>query len=156
MDSSFVYWTAALINMAALTAFAFRGVRQVRRGEVARHRRSMTISAGLVVAFVMSYIFKLALLGREDLSIWSATAVGILRVHELCVLTMVITGAIALRLGGSLRHTRIVSRDDEDPEPSAGMLARHRRAGRVALAATLLGFALAIVVLWGMWGRLFL
>ncbi len=154
MDAGFAYWAAALTNMAIVTAFAINGVRQARRGELPSHRRSMSIAVGLVVAFVLSYVLKLAVLGREDLSRWSDPAVGILRAHEVCVLTMVVMGATALRLGLALRHTRAFSRDENAPEPAAELLTRHHRAGRIAVAAALLGFASAAVVLAGMWARL--
>ena len=79
MDLKVAYWTAAWINLLVLSFFALSGVQQVRRGQVARHRRSMLTAVWLVVFFVVSYLVKLALLGREDLTVWSAAAIWTLR-----------------------------------------------------------------------------
>ena len=52
--------------MLCVVGFAAAGVRAVRRGDTARHRRCMLTAATLVVLFVVSYVVKLATLGRED------------------------------------------------------------------------------------------
>jgi uncharacterized membrane protein YozB (DUF420 family) len=154
MDAKVVYWTGALINMAVLTGFAVAGVRQIRRHEVQRHRRSMITAGALVIGFIVSYGLKLAFLGREELSSWSSAALNTLRFHELCVLVMVIGGALALRRGLALQSTNSASDDGEGPEPAPGQIAGHRLAGRIALYAAVLGFASATFVLAGMFARL--
>ena len=81
MDLKVIYWTIAWLNLLILSLFAISGVQQIRKGQVARHRRSMLTAAWLVVAFVVSYALKLVFLGREDLSVWSNADVWILRIH---------------------------------------------------------------------------
>ena len=153
MDPKLVFWTAATLNMALLWGFAVIGVRRIRAGATASHRRAMLVSAGLVVAFVVSYGFKLLLLGREDLSLWTPAAVWTLRFHELCVFTMLISGGLALRRGLALARTRALDPDAAAPEPLPGDLRRHRSAGRIAVIAGGLGLLSACAVLRGMYER---
>lgn len=153
MDPSVLYWTGALANMALVVALAAVGVRFARRGEVARHRRAMIAAALLVLAFVVSYGVKLAVLGREQLELWSATDLWILRFHETCVALMLGGGAFALGRAWVLRSTRIVTGDPQDPSPRPGTLRWHRRAGWAALVGAVLGVASAGLVLEGMYAR---
>lgn len=153
MDPKVAYWTAAFANFTLLTAFAVAGVRHVRRGEVARHRRAMTIAAGLVVAFLVSYPLKVVFLGREDLGVWSATSVGVLRFHEVCVLAMVVGGTLALLRGRRLGRTRAVLTSPDAPAATPPMRAAHRRVGRVAVLGAILGWLSAGLVLAGMFAR---
>ena len=81
MDLKVIYWTIAWLNLLILSLFALSGVQQVRKGQVARHRRSMLTAVWLVVAFVVSYVFKLIFLGREDLDTWSSVDVWTLRIQ---------------------------------------------------------------------------
>ncbi|MCH2186106.1 DUF420 domain-containing protein, partial [Myxococcota bacterium] len=99
MDAKVAYWTAAFINLGVLTAFAGVGALRARRGEIARHRRAVTIAAALVVGFLISYPFKLWFLGRENLELWGTGAVWILRAHEFCVLVMLSAGTAAIIRG---------------------------------------------------------
>lgn len=153
MDPKVVYWTAAFLNMAVLTGFALSGVRSIRRGDTARHRRAMTIAALLVVAFLVSYPLKLVWLGREDRAVWSALSVGVLRFHELCVLVMSIAGALALWRGRRLARTRAVLDTPDAPAADARSLAAHRRVGRIAVVGAVLGLLSAGFVLAGMYAR---
>lgn len=153
MDPKALYWTAALANMVVLVAFALRGVRQVRAGRVDAHRRSMTIACSLVVAFLASYVAKLAFLGREQLSAWEPFYLHTLRFHETCVLVMVLGGLVALGRAAILRRTRRVTHDPADPAPSPSTLRWHHRAGWTAVAASILAVLSAAVVLVGMYGR---
>jgi len=154
MDAKVVYWTGALINMAVLAGLASIGVRQARRGDYARHRRSMIAAIALVIAFIASYALKLVLLGREDLSTWSAFSINTLRFHESCVLVMVIAGGLALARGRRLARTSLVDSSADAPVAQPEMIARHRLAGRIAVGAARLAFASAAVVLAGMYSRL--
>jgi len=154
MDAKVIYWTVALLNMALLGGFALSGVLQARRGEYSRHRRSMLIAIVLVAGFVLSYGLKLAVLGREDLSVWNPLFVNTLRFHETCILTMVISGGLALRRGHGLARTRLVSDAADAPEADPAAMARHRLAGRIALWAAGFGFASAAIVLAGMYARM--
>ncbi len=153
MDPKLIYWTAALANLGVLCVVALVGVRCARRGEIARHRRAMKLSTALVVAFLLSYVVKLLLLGREEMDLWATRDVWVLRVHEVFVLVMLLAGAAAWAFGRRLRGTRLVTRDPSDPAPDGGGLRLHRLAGRSAVAGALLGFAMAVGVLIGMYAR---
>src|SRR5512145_191883 len=98
--------------MAAVLALATRGVRAVRAGEIAKHRRSMTAAGWLVVAFLASYVVKRFALGPEDLELWSHAARVNLWVHESFVAAMLIAGAGALVLGRRIARTRRVTGRD--------------------------------------------
>ena len=154
MDPKVVYWTAALANMALIAGVAARGVRQIRRGEVGRHRRSMRTCVALVGVFLLSYVFKLMLLGREDLAVWSELFRGTLRFHELCVLIMLIAGGVALQRAGRMKNTRNVTREESDSAAPAATVRLHRRAGWTGIAALVVGILSATVVLVGMYQRL--
>ncbi len=153
MDPKLAYWTAAFVNLGVLMGVALSGVRLVRRGEVARHRRAMRIAGSLVVAFLLSYPFKLAFLGREDLASWGAVHVGVLRVHELCVLVMLLGGTTAFALGRRLARTAAVDDSPDAPPATGEMLARHRLAGRAGVAGAVLGWITSGMVLAGMYAR---
>jgi len=153
MDPKLIYWTGALLNMALVAGVAVQGVRQIRRGEVARHRRSMLTAIALVLAFIASYVLKLAWLGREHLETWSTASVRTLQLHELCIAAMLLGGGFALYRSFALRRTRLVTRHAEDPEPDPAIVRAHRLAGRIAVGGALLGWLTAAFVLVGMYGR---
>ena len=155
MDPKLIYWTAALINLGVLCVYAVQGVRHVRRGEIARHRRAMAIASALVLAFLLSYVVKLMVLGRENMAVWSTVDVWVLRIHEVFVLQMVLAGAVAWLQARKLLPTRLVTRDPKDPAPDPATAKIHRVAGRTAVAGALLGFLLAFGVLFGMYVRAF-
>ena len=154
IDPKVLYWTAALANMLAIPVFAARGIGQIRRGEVARHRRSMLTCALLVAAFLVSYGFKLALLGPEDLSVWSGFSRWTLRFHELFVLAMLLGGGLALQRARRMKGTRNVTRVPSDAAAPASTARVHRRAGWTGVVAAVLGVLSAAVVLAGMYERI--
>jgi len=153
MDPRLAYWTFALLDMCGVVAFAAAGVRALRRGDTARHRRCMLTAAAFVALFLISYGLKLAALGREDLASWGALSVWVLRLHELCVLTMVVAGAVAGSRSLRLRGSRNFTRRPGDPPAPAGAVRWHRGAGITAVYAAALGLALAACVLAGMYRR---
>jgi uncharacterized membrane protein YozB (DUF420 family) len=153
VDAGLLYWTGAFANMLVVAGLAVHGLRCARRREFRRHARAMRGAALLVGLFLLSYVVKGALLGREARGRWSPQALGTLRFHELCVLAMLIAGAIALALGARLRRTRLVTAAPGDPPAGGSLRRRHRLAGRVALASVLLGAASAGLVLAGMYAR---
>ncbi len=153
MDPKLWFWTFALLNMAAVVALATRGVRAIRAGEIAKHRRSMMAAGWLVVAFLGSYVVKRVVLGPEDLSLWSEAARLNLRVHESFVAWLLVGGGTALVLGRRIARTRRVTGRAEDPAPGGAQLRRHRRFGWSAVIASVLGFATACGILAGMFER---
>jgi uncharacterized membrane protein YozB (DUF420 family) len=153
MDPRLLYWTFALLDLCAVVGIAVAGVVAVRRGDVTRHRRRMLTAAALVGLFVLSYIGKLALLGREDLASWGATSIWVLRIHELWVFTMLASGAVAGACALRLRRTRNATRDPRDPPAAASLVRCHRGAGRTAVASAALALAFAFLILAGMYRR---
>ena len=153
MNPGLFFWSAAFVNLAVICGLALLGVRCARRGEISRHRRAMLIASWLVVAFLLSYLIKVVLVGREDMSSWSSLDLWILRGHELFVLLMLIAGSTAWIQSRKLAGTRVVTRDARDPDPLAQVLRVHKRAGWAAVLSALAGFVLAIGVLAGMYSR---
>ena len=153
MDPRLAYWTLALLDLAAVFAFAAAGVAALRRGDVPRHRRRMLTAAALVLLFLLSYLFKLALIGREDLASWDASSIWMLRIHELCVFTMLAAGVTAGTRALRLRHTRNATRNPQDPAAPASLVRWHRGAGKAAVCAAALALGFAGLVLAGMYRR---
>ena len=154
MDAKVLYWTYAFINMGFVVGLGVYGARQLDAGNPARHRKLMITASCLVVGFLVSYVFKLQFLGREDLSLWSRWAVSTLRFHETCVLVMVIGGGLALHWGKQLRATRSFTLNPEDPQAETSLARRHHRAGQAVLIGASLGFLSAGLVLVGMYARM--
>jgi hypothetical protein len=153
MDPKVIYWTFAFINMGGVVGSALYGVAQLRAGNPSRHRAMMLTATCLVLGFIVSYLFKLYFLGREDLDLWSSTAVWVLRFHETCVFGMVVGGGLGLRWSRHLRTTNSYTLDSTDPAADGAIANRHHRAGQVALAGAVLGFISAGFVLAGMYAR---
>ncbi len=153
MDPKLLFWAAALVNLAVLCGFGLFGVRYARRGEIARHRRNMKIASLLILAFLASYVLKVAFLGREDQSVWSLVDVWVLRIHELFVVGMLVAGGIAWMQARRLLGTKIVTREPTDPAPDPKVARTHRLAGRTAVVCAVLGFVMAIGVFAGMAAR---
>ena len=153
MDPRLAYWTFALLDLTAVVGFAAAGVAALRRGDVPRHHRRMLTAAALVGVFLISYLCKLALIGREDRANWGALSIWVLRIHELCVLTMLVAGAIAGTRALRLRRTRNATRDPRDPPAPAELVRWHRGAGKTAVFAAALALGFAALVLAGMYRR---
>ena len=153
MTAHLGFWSLALANLFVIAVLFVRGVGLARRRDFARHRFCMTLGMGLIGLFLLAYVGKLFVLGREDLSTWSDAAVALLRFHELCVGAMLVFGGAALLLGRRLAKTRLFSGDSNDPAPSPGLLRWHRAAGWTAVVGAFLGFVTATFVLAGMFGR---
>jgi hypothetical protein len=153
MDGRLLYWTAAFANMLLVLGLASAGVRAVRRGQVLVHRRFMLLASGLVVGFLVSYLLKVAFLGREELERWGATSVIVLRIHELCVFTMLAGGATAGSRAFAMRRDPIVRGTPTRLPRNSGLRMWHRRAGWTAVTGALLGVVTAALVLAGMYGR---
>jgi uncharacterized membrane protein YozB (DUF420 family) len=154
MDGKLVYWTAAFLNMLLIVALVSLGIRAIRRGKVLVHRRCMLLASGLVIGFIVSYVFKVAFLGREELQHWGAASVIVLRVHELCVFTMLLGGAVAGSRAFAMRSDPIVRGIPTTTLPrDSGLRMWHRRAGWTAVMGAFLGVVTAALVLAGMYGR---
>jgi len=151
IDPKLVYWTWALVNFALVVVCAVAGVRRIRSRQVHGHRKLMLAAAAFVGLFLVSYLVKVAVLGREERGSWTAGWRWALYVHEACVAAMLVGAGVAVtraRRFGALR-------DGEPPAPEAREhdLRVHRRAGRVAVAASVLALVMAAAVLAGMYTR---
>jgi uncharacterized membrane protein YozB (DUF420 family) len=147
-----MYWTAAWINMIGIVALAAAGLARAHHGRYEEHRTLMRAGSLLVVFFVASYAAKLYFLGRESLGMWSAHYVLMLRLHELCVATMLAGGITALVQAHRLNLPAGLA-SASDPARARG-LRLHRRAGKLAFGAAICGVATAAYVLYGMYQRL--
>jgi len=136
--------------MLAAVTLAGLGVRRIQRAEIAGHQRLMKTAALLVALFLLSYGAKVVLLGREALELWEPRFVNVLRLHELCVATMVLAGSRALYLA----TTRRLADPPTDIDARARSARSHRRAGWTALVSSALGAVTAAYVLYGMYARL--
>jgi uncharacterized membrane protein YozB (DUF420 family) len=153
MDSKVLFWTGALLHMAAVVGLALAGVARRRRGDLRNHVRLMIAAASLVALFLVAYAFKLFLLGREDTNLWSTRDLWVLRIHESCVATMLVAGAMAGRRAAQLRRTRDVTANAADPPAAPSLTRSHRRAGWAAVVAAALGLGTALCVLLAMYAR---
>ena len=149
LDPKVLYWTWAWANMALVIGCALSGVRRIRRGAIAAHKRRMLTAGALVILFLVSYVFKLLLLGPEALEVWASSFVHVLRLHEACVFVMVVAGTRAVYLAYKLR---LADSDGASDDPLRRR--SHRRAGRTALIAGTLGLLTSAYVLFGMYQRL--
>lgn len=138
MTANLVFWLLALILLAAVAALGWRGRQLARRGEYARHGRYLQAAAWLVVVFLVAYLTKVALLGKEMRDCWPAFGRPVLWVHETAIALMLVAGGVALALRG----------------PTAGTQGarRHRISGVIAVVASVAGLVTG-VVLFGAMGQ---
>lgn len=150
MNPKLVYWTLALANLGVVVACGARGIGAIRRGDVRAHLRMMITASALVGLFLVSYLAKVAVLGKEDRSGWTALDHAVLGIHETCVAAMLVAGGVALfrawRFSARLRPSWTL------PPAADGLpgRAQHRRAGRIAAWAGVFAFVTAIGVWAGM------
>ncbi|WP_276271848.1 DUF420 domain-containing protein [Haloarcula litorea] len=122
---------------AAAIATIVGGVRAIRRGDVARHRRSMLAAFGLFVAFLALYLYRITLVGPTEFAgpavVETYVYLPLLAVHVL--LALVAIPAVYYVLLLALSH----------PVSELGET-NHPRAGRLAASLWLVSFTLGIVV----------
>jgi uncharacterized membrane protein YozB (DUF420 family) len=111
----------------------------------------MLTSSALVGLFLATYVVKVALLGRENLSTWGTGSLWLLYVHEACVAAMLVGGAVAVTR--ARRFGRLWDGERLAPNASERDRRLHRLAGRVAVATSLVALATAAGVLVGMYSR---
>ncbi len=150
LDPKVLYWTWAWANMALVVGVGLWGVRQIRRGAIAAHKRRMLTAGALVILFLVSFVLKLLLLGPEALEVWAPSFVYVLRLHEACVFTMLVAGTRAVYLAYKLRLANTDGSASDDPRRRRS----HRRAGWTAVIAGALGLLTSAYVLLGMYQRL--
>ncbi|HEY5656970.1 MAG TPA: DUF420 domain-containing protein [Myxococcota bacterium] len=148
MDPKLVYWTLAFANLGVIAACLWVAVRRVRRRDVRGHRRMMLTASALVGLFLLSYVLKVILLGREDLARWTPLERALLYGHELCVATALVSGCAA-----GICAWRFRRRLAGDAQRSLRTRRAHRRAGRAAVVSCLLSLATAACILITMYAR---
>lgn len=153
MEPVLLFWCWALANMGLVVAQCARGWLAIRANQIEAHRRAMSWAGFWVVAFLVAYVAKRALLGAEDLDAWSRGARTNLYVHETFVAGMLVAGGAAFAFGRRLARTRRVTHAAADPPAAPAAISRHRLAGRIALVCAALGFATACGILGGMLAR---
>jgi uncharacterized membrane protein YozB (DUF420 family) len=154
MNPNLVFWTAALVNLLAITTLVVMGIRSIRRGTLSKHRRCMKTAAALIICFLGAYPLKVLWFGRERLSEWSGQAILTLRIHEVCVFAMIVGGLTALLLSRKMHPNRNrLTHLPDAPLASSRALRRHRVAGWTAAIGAGLAFLTAAIVLLGMYER---
>lgn len=151
IDAGTAYWTGALANMTVIVGLLVAGVGAIRRRRVRAHKRFMLCAATLVGLFLVSYVLKIALLGREQLELWSRSYIWVLRLHEACIACLLAGGATAFVQALRLRFHTL--REPPPPEQLPQGARLHRRAGWIATVGAGLGILTAGYVLQGMYGR---
>jgi putative membrane protein len=126
----------AVISLAAIGTIT-AGVRAIRRGAVARHRRFMLASFGLFAPFLALYLYRVAILGPSEFPgpavIETYLYYPFLLVHVLFAIVCVPFVFYALLTAG----TRSIADIYET---------RHRTAGRVAATLWLVSFAMGVSI----------
>lgn len=125
----------AAISLAAIGTI-LAGVRSARRREFGRHRRLMLASTGLFAAFLVLYLYRIAVAGTTEFGGpgWlEPVYLGILAVHILLAIVCVPLVLYVLTLA--------VTRSVADLSDTA-----HARVGRVAASLWVVSFALGVVV----------
>jgi len=145
IDPKLIFWTLALANLLGVVVCALLGVRRIRRRDVRGHRRFMTSAGGLVGLFLLSYVMKVIVLGKEHRELWTPTARTALYVHETAILVMLVAAGVAAYRAWRFRHT-LGSGPLLDPveESRRGRL-WHRRAGWTAVVVSVAALVTAAV-----------
>ena len=126
----------AAVSLAAIGTIV-AGVRAIRRGAVARHRRLMLATFGLFALFLTLYLYRVAVLGPTEFpgpeTVRTYVYLPVLFVHVALAVVCVPFVFYALLTAG----TRPVAEIYET---------RHRAAGRVAAALWLVSFTMGVVI----------
>jgi hypothetical protein len=95
VNPKLVYWTIALANLAVIVVWRARRARgPARRGA---HAPAHDARVGALVGlFLVSYLAKVAWLGKEDRSGWTASTTRCSASTRLCIAAMLCAGGIAL------------------------------------------------------------
>lgn len=150
MTYNLYFWLYAYLLTMIAIGFALNGYKHIRRGNIAAHRKAMNRAIGLILFFVLSYIFKVILLGREDKSDWSNFYRLVLYVHESFIFLMLVSGTYARVLASRFKHSltaEVISPIDRERRR------RHARLGKIAIFSTCCALITAVAILYGMFQR---
>jgi uncharacterized membrane protein YozB (DUF420 family) len=147
MSWNLIFWFYAYgLTMLALL-LAFLGISAVRKGNIKRHHQFLNFACNLIVFFVISYVFKMIFLGREDKSDWGMYYKTVLYIHEALIATMLITGIRGRWLAFKFRDTLY---QGEVTEAQAKMRRQHRLMGKWCVYSATFALITASVILYGM------
>ena len=146
MNYNLAFWLYAYVLMMVVVYVAFKGVGHIKRGEQEAHMKKMVFACNILIFFVVSYVVKILVLGREDKVGWQTMDLVVLYVHETCIFIMLLAGTYA-RIQAARFKDRPVS------EIPAAARKKHARSGKVAITAATLALFTASFVLYGMWRR---
>ncbi len=149
MSPNLAFWVFAYGLTLTAIAIALKGIWYARHGELIKHRKAMVFACNLILFFVVSYVFKMFFLGREDKSEWSQAYLVTLYIHESLIGGMLICGTWARVLAQKMGA-------DFSADPDEGLLklrGRHARMGKLTVGFATAGLVTAAVVLYGMFAR---
>jgi len=143
MTANLAYWLFAYVLMSVTLVIAFRGVVHARARRFEAHMKAMVLACNILLFFVLTYVLKVFVLGREDKTDWTMLDLVILRVHESFIAIMLITGTRARLLARKLK-----GRLDNPLEADRAIRRSHALAGKIALGAAVCALGTATGVLW--------
>ena len=132
MDAKALLWFGVLGILTGAYAVALSGARAAKAHDVRHHGRRMIVAATIVCLWLVAYVTKQLLFGRErfggtERQYWTLY-VPIFTAHMVLAITTVALGAYNLYTG--LRRVCYGS-----VGAMSGHLSRHRRVGRVLLGS---------------------
>ena len=147
MEPKLLFWTYAQGVLTLCVLSAVYGIRQITLGQVEKHRKAMNLSGFLILFFVLSYAGKLFFLGRELLDTWETLYVVVLRIHEVFILGMLVTG-------GWARYLAYRWQVSNTTKQMFQKVALHKQLGKAAQLCAIASWLTAGFVLYGMYQRL--
>jgi len=144
MTINFGYWLFAFVVMCTTLALAVRGISYIKKGDIDNHMRLMVWACNVILFFVVTYVVKVILLGREQKAGWQTLELVILYSHEFFILVMLVGGVraryFAARFKAGLAAAGVGGGD-------RALRMRHARAGKMAMVGSSCALFTAIFVL---------
>lgn len=128
MDLKSLLWHTVLASITGAYLIALFGVRAAHQHDVSHHSRRMTIAATIVGIWLVAYVSKQLMFGREEFrggsEVYWIVYAPLFTVHMLLACTTIALGAYNLYMGiHRLRYGSVGAM-------SAG-ISRHRRLGKL-------------------------
>ncbi|MBO1318342.1 DUF420 domain-containing protein [Acanthopleuribacter pedis] len=146
-----MFWGYAYLLTTTAVFFAILGWRNIIAGDIQAHKQKMGAAINLILFFVVSYVVKVIVLGREDKTNWTPFYLYTLYIHETFIALMLLTGGWARWLAHTFR-TSLTGDSVSDVHQKQRRL--HGKLGRACIASALCGLFTATIILWGMANRL--
>jgi uncharacterized membrane protein YozB (DUF420 family) len=142
-SASFFFWLTTWVWMTFVLLRAIVAVSAARQRELRRHERIMKQNLGFLFLFVLLYVGKIGWLGKEPVSTWPILLQTTLRIHEVFIALMLVSGGFSL--GAALKGKGAASGTEAGTH-----WRKHRQLGYVAMGAGLCAYLTASIVLAGM------